>query len=247
MFKRSIVILAVIGLFFSFEAHAYSTFSDGMLLKGRGPEVYVIEHGAKRWIPNPATFKKLFYDSGKITKVSEDILNNYPKGNNIGNDFSDGALIRSGKSPKVYLYDNGKLRWITDPDVFNSNNFVWENIIVVPVSIVSSKRKGVDIKMGEFTLLPTSFIITKPLAEINLTKVTFSYSGTNPTGPVSELTWETFLDGYDSSWQGPTSNYTRTINLPGVNKTYTFYVRSRNKDGKIGSLFLSVASRRFSM
>lgn len=235
MHKRSILILAVIELLFSFGAQAYSVFSNGALIKGSGPEVYVIEYGVKRWIPNPETFKNLFYDAGRIKKVTDDALKSFPNGRKIDNDFSDGALIKSDKSPKVYLYDNGSLRWIANPFIFNSNNFSWENIIIVSDSMLGAKSKGIDVKTAEFSVLPASFITIKPPAEINLTKVTFSYSGVNPTGPVSELTWETFLDGYDASWQWPSSSYTRAINLPGVNKAYTFYVRSKNKDGKTDS------------
>ncbi|MBU4338515.1 lamin tail domain-containing protein [Patescibacteria group bacterium] len=233
--KRLIVILAIIGLLFSFESQAYSTFSNGTLVKGSGPEVYVLEHGIKRWIPNPAIFKNLFYDWGKIKKVADDMLNSFPNGNNMGKIFSDGALLKSDKSPKVYLYDNGKLRWVTDPNIFNSNDFSWENITVIPDNKIKTLKVSADVKSGEFLLLPATFITVKPPKETDIKKVTFSYSGVNPTGPVSELTWETFLDGYDAAWQGAYSKYTRTIDLPAVNKTYTFYARSRNKDGKIDS------------
>jgi len=235
MSRRSIVILAVIGLLLGAKSQAYSTFSDGTLIRGSGPEVYVLEHGVKRWIPDPTIFKNLFYDWEKIKNVTDETLNGFPSGAKISSDYSDGALLRFDKSPKVFLLDNSRLRWVPDPNIFNSNNFSWENIVAVPDSWIRFWNVGTDVKSGEFLLLPTSFITTKPPAEIKLMRVTFSYSGANPTGPVSDLAWDTFLDGYDAYWQSSGSNYTRTIDLPGVNKTYTFYVRSRNKDGKIDS------------
>lgn len=234
--KYLVVLIIIFGLFFGFQSHA-QTFSDGMLIRGSGPEVYVLEHGLKRWITSPGVFSGLFYSWDRIIHVSDSDLANFPPGNKLDNsgNFPDGTLLKSAKNPKVYVSDQGKLRWIPDPDVFNSNNFSWGNIIIVSDNAIENKGKGADAQNGEFLLLPAAFITEKPPAEINLTRVTFSYSGTNPTGPVSELAWETFLDGYDVFWQGPTSNYTRTIDLPGVNKTYIFYVRSRNKDGKVAS------------
>ncbi len=235
MLKKLIIILAIIGLLVSPKSHAYSTFSNGTLIKGGGPEVYVLEHGTKRWISTPAIFKNLFYNWEKIKKVTDDLLNSFPNGNKIASDFSDGALLMSDKNPKVYLYDGGKLRWVPDPYIFNSNNFSWENITVIPEKNLKTKKIGLDIKNGEFIFLPASFIIIKPPKETDMKKVTFSYSGTNPTGPVSELMWETFLDGFDTMWQNASSAYMRTIDLPAINKTYVFYVRSRNKDNKIAS------------
>lgn len=241
MSKRLIVIVAVISLLLGAQCQAYSTFSDGALIKGNGPEVYVLEHGIKRWISSPAIFKNLFYDWGKIKLVTEEVLNGFPVGAKMGSAFSDGALLKSDKNPKVYLYDNDKLRWISDPYIFNSNNFSWGDIAIIPDSKIKTLKAGLDVKNSEFIYLPTTFFISKPPQKTDIKKVVFSYSGTNPTGPVSELTWETFLDGYDSAWQKSLSTYIRTIDLPAVNKKYTFYARSRNKDGKVDSQPVSYA------
>jgi hypothetical protein len=241
--KYLIVLIITLGLFFGFQSHAM-TFSDGMLIKGSGPEVYVLEHGLKRWITTPKVFSGLFYSWDKIIRLSDSDLANFPPGNKLDSSgsFPDGALLKSAKNPKVYISDQGKLRWIPNPDIFNSNNFSWENIIIAPDNTIKNKGKGADAQNGEFLLLPTVFITEKPPVEIdaansivnNTVKVTFRYSGANPTGPISELSWETFLEGYDTRWQ-QTSQYTRAINLPGNSKAYKFYARSRNKSGKFSA------------
>lgn len=235
MFRRLTVILAVIGLFFSLKSQAYFDLPTGTLIKGSGPEVYVLEYGTKRWIPNPAVFSYFRYDWNNIIQVSDEDLKSFPKGGNMGDVLANGTLAKTDKNPDVYMYDAPQFRRVPNPDVFNSNNFVWRNIIIVPnewmvrwVAIA-----GPDVKSGEFLLTPTTFIIAKPSAEINISEATFVYSGTNPTGPISELTWETYLDGFDLFWVPMSTNYTRVIDLPEINKTYTFFVRSRNKDGRI--------------
>lgn len=231
--KKLAIFLILIGLFFSLENRA--AFSDGDLVKGSGPEVYAIEHGAKRWIPNPDIFQKLFYDWKKILLVGDSVLSGIPPGNKLenGNNYPDGALIRAAKRKEIYVIDQGKRRWIPNPDIFYSNNFSPGKVIIVSDEKVNSIEKGVDVETGEFLRLPGTFITDKPDTEIDYTRVTFRYSGTNPTGPISELSWETFLDGYDSSWQRATADYSRVVDLPAANKLYTFYVRSRNRDGKI--------------
>ncbi len=196
----------------------------------------MIEHGLKRWIPNPEIFQKLSYDWKKILFVGNSALSGIPPGDKLenGDNYPDGALIRAAKRKEIYVVDQGKRRWIPNPDIFYSNNFSPRNIVIVSEEKLKSIERGTDVKNGEFILLPSTFISEKPLAEINFTKVVFRYSGTNPTGPVSELNWETFLEGYDDRWQR-TSEYSRVFDLPAINKSYTFYVRSRNKDGKVAS------------
>lgn len=232
MLKKLIVALAVIGLLFGAKSQAASTFSNGTLIKGSGPEIYVLEHGTKRWISTAKIFSSLFYSWDKVKIVSDDTLTSFPNGAKMGSAFSDGILLKSDKGLKVYLYDGGKLRWISSAAIFDSNNFSWENVFVIPDKKIKAIKVGTDVKSGEFLLLPASFFTVKPPKETNIKKVTFSYSGINSTGSVSGLTWETYMDGYDKAWQGASSKYTRTIDLPAVNKTYTFYIRSRNKDGK---------------
>lgn len=230
--KKLTIFLILLGLFFSAESRA--DFSDGDLVKGSGPEVYVIEHGAKRWIPNPDIFQKLFYDWKKILVVSNSVLSGIPPGNKLenGDNYPDGALIRAAKKKEIYVIDQGKRRWIPNPDIFYSNNFSPGKIIAVNDEKIKSIERGADVKSGEFLLLPETYLTEKPAAEINFTKVNFRFSGVNPSGPVSELSWETFLEGYDDRWQR-TSDYTRTVDLPGVSKPYKFYVRSRDKNGKV--------------
>lgn len=233
MLKKLIVILVVIELLFGFRSRAFV--DDGALIKGGGPEVYFIEHGLKRWIINPSVFDKLSFDWRKIKTISDMDLGSYPPGNKLDNPnaFPEGILIKSSVSPKVYLFDQNKFRWIPDQYIFSSNNFSWDNIVIVSDQRVKSFAKGANVRYGEFIATPTTFITEKPQAEIGATtQVSFRYSGNNPSGPLSELSWDTFLDGFDARWV-PTTAYTRVINLPAVDKTYTFYVRSRNKEGKV--------------
>ncbi len=230
--KYIIILIMLFGLVFGLESRA--AFSDGDLVKGNGPEVYAIEHGAKRWIPNPDIFQKLFYDWKKILLVGDSVLSGIPPGNKLenGNNYPDGALIRAAKRKEIYVIDQGKRRWIPNPDIFYSNNFSPWKVIIVSDEKIKSIKQGADIKSGEFLLLPDTYLTEKPPAEINFTKVNFRFSGANPEGPASELSWETFLEGYDDRWQ-QTSQYTRTVDLPGISKSYKFYVRSRNKSGKV--------------
>jgi len=51
--------------------------------------------------------------------------------------FYDGDLIRAEDDYKVYLLSPGKRRWIRNIDVFNSYNFKWEDVRVVPPIVLT--------------------------------------------------------------------------------------------------------------
>lgn len=236
MIKRFILILAVIGLLFGSKSQANFSLPNGTLVKGSGPEIYVMEYGTRRWIPSPAVFSSLFFDWHKIVSVPDEILNGFTRGNDMGFLFPEGILVRSAKRPEVYIWGNMQFRWISDPEVFSSNNFSWESILVVPEEkmaywLSGGVVVGAKVRKGEYVSMPDTFIIAKPPVEAKDSEVTFVYSGTNPSGPVSELTWETYLDGFDTAWIPMSNYYTRIINLPKLNKSYTFLVRSRNITG----------------
>lgn len=56
---------------------------DGQLVQGTGPEVYVIESGQRRWIPDPRTFDLLGYNWNAILHIPEPDLEQIPTGPQI--------------------------------------------------------------------------------------------------------------------------------------------------------------------
>lgn len=87
VFKPALVIWIIALVFlFSFSTQALlaesnfgrlplSPYLDGTLIKGSGPEVYVIKSGKKTHIPDPETFKAMGYKRDHIKNVSDKELN----------------------------------------------------------------------------------------------------------------------------------------------------------------------------
>ncbi|MFH1671397.1 MAG: hypothetical protein ABH889_01300, partial [Candidatus Portnoybacteria bacterium] len=124
-FLTSLILLSL-----AFQANAYLPKAD--LIKGSGPEVYLLELGTKHWIPDIKTFNDFKYSWSNIKSVSDSVLNSYPTGEDLNRyyDYPDGSLIR-GSGQKVYLIELGKKRWIPSPQIFTGNNFGWKYIIRV--------------------------------------------------------------------------------------------------------------------
>ena len=54
--------------------------SDGSLVKGSGPEVYVMEGGLKRHIPDLATFAAMGFLWGNLNNIPDSVLDSIPTG-----------------------------------------------------------------------------------------------------------------------------------------------------------------------
>jgi len=105
------------------------------------PEVYLIDSGQKRWIPNPTTYTNLFKDwNGILIYPDIDTID-------TGSSISNGAsLIKGDQAPQVYLVDNGLKRWIINPDVFNKYYFDWNKVRVIPQVVIDYVPPGEDIQ-----------------------------------------------------------------------------------------------------
>ena len=53
---------------------------EGSLVRGTGTEIFVVEAGKLRHIPDPATFNAMGYDWDQVTSVTDDELSRMPRG-----------------------------------------------------------------------------------------------------------------------------------------------------------------------
>ena len=106
------------------------SYSEGTLIKGDGNDVYAISNDEKRKITSIEAFEKLKYNWKNIIKVDNAELALYTNGELIGSgsDFPDSTLLKVVGSDAVYIKEGDKLRPITSPEAFESNNLRWDRI-----------------------------------------------------------------------------------------------------------------------
>lgn len=79
---------------------------------------------------------------------------------NAGN-YSDGILLRTEGDIKVYLINNNIKRWVSSIEVFNLNNFKWQNVKVVSKKEVAVIKEGIPIVLE--TVSPSPSLIPTPI------------------------------------------------------------------------------------
>jgi hypothetical protein len=111
---------------------------DGFRVKNPGqPQIYLVDMGYKRWVPDPDTFDSLFRDwNGVLEDTGVDAI---PTGLPIQH---GAVLIKSPDADQVYLSEYGTKRWIVSPEVFDRFNFSWDNIQNIPNSVIAALSNG---------------------------------------------------------------------------------------------------------
>jgi len=107
---------------------------DGLRFRKPGEDtVYVIDQGKKRGIPNPGVYDALFKTWDNIhLDIDINAIDDGPAVDQTA------ILFRCYDNPKVFLFDNGKKRWIESPAVMDRFQFNWNSIHVwnTPLSAI---------------------------------------------------------------------------------------------------------------
>jgi len=95
---------------------------DGLVLKGSGPEIYMLEEGKLRWISSLDAFEHLGLTWDDVHVVEDEFLAKFEKGRPIH------VLLKCRSSPHIYRLENNQKRWIKDIDTFLAEGHVWDDV-----------------------------------------------------------------------------------------------------------------------
>jgi hypothetical protein len=95
---------------------------DGLVLKGSGPEIYILQDDKLRWISSLDAFEHLGLDWGDVHIVDDAFLGRFEQGQPIH------VLLKCEESPHIYRLENGQKRWIKDIATFEAEGHVWEDV-----------------------------------------------------------------------------------------------------------------------
>jgi hypothetical protein len=109
---------------------------DGLVLKGSGPEIYVLEDNKLRWISSLEACEFFDYHWEQVHVVDDSFLAQFEKGHPIH------VLLKCQGSPHIYALENGQKRWIKDIPTFVAEGYVWDNVKMVYCSYLRNLPDG---------------------------------------------------------------------------------------------------------
>ena len=107
---------------------------DGMLLKGSGPELYVLEDYVLRRISNPEAFD-YYLRQYEVHVVEDNVLESFGQGRSIY------RLVTCPNSPHIYVLEQGQKRWVKDPPTRNKAK-PWDEVRLVSCDYLRQLPEG---------------------------------------------------------------------------------------------------------
>jgi hypothetical protein len=109
---------------------------NGLVLKGSGPEIYMLENEKLRWISSLDAFEHLGLTWEDVHVVDDKFLEQFEKGRPIH------VLLKCYDSPHIYRLENDQKRWIKDIDTFLAEGHTWEDVRFVSCEYLRSIPDG---------------------------------------------------------------------------------------------------------
>lgn len=96
---------------------------DGVMLKGSGPEIYIVEDYKLRLISQPETFNYYFHP-GHVISVDDSLLEKFGRGQPVR------RLVKCPNNSAIFALENGQKRWVKDPPPANAAKR-WDRAVVI--------------------------------------------------------------------------------------------------------------------
>jgi glycosyltransferase involved in cell wall biosynthesis len=121
--------------------------SDGVLLKGSSPAVFLLEKGTKRPFFNGDSFYFYKYKWERVILVDDQWLHMYPTGNYINQaghyiPNSPSQLLVKGSGPRVYLWTGRNLHPIASQSIFGRLKYNFADVVHLPDTIIRALPVG---------------------------------------------------------------------------------------------------------
>lgn len=107
---------------------------DGMVLKGSGSELYVLQDHVLRRISSPEAFD-YYIRQHKVHLVEDNLLESFGKGPSIY------RLVTCPNSPYIYVLEQGQKRWVKDPPAGNKAE-PWDEVRLVSCDYLRQLPEG---------------------------------------------------------------------------------------------------------
>lgn len=230
-FLMAAAIISAGALYPFFHAHAAIALANGILVKGSEPEVYFMENGMRRWITSEKIFNDFEFQWDRIQTVSNEDITSYPRGKDItyASQYPEGALVRAD-GVKVYIVERGARRWVETEQDFTNLGLDWRAVQDISSKRLARVSQGKTLANVQRKLSPLTVLLNVPEKALEDNTVKFRFTGVSARQDIRALSFETLLEGVDTSWI--TVAQERTITLPaGKTAAYRFFVRAKDPDG----------------
>jgi len=109
---------------------------DGLVLKGSGADIYLLEDNKLRWISSLEAFDYFGFRWDQVRVVDDAFLDNFELGKPLH------VLLKCDGSPHIFALEAGHRRWIKDIVTFEDEDYQWEDIKTISCTALRELPDG---------------------------------------------------------------------------------------------------------
>jgi len=115
-------------------------YPDGLLIRGSGHKVYMMQNNVKQHIGSPEVFESYGLSWNQIKRAGDTEINLIPEMGsfNTVKVYREGSLIGNRRTGEIYRVNSqGVLEYIVSPNIFLSWGYNWNNVIRLSDNVVN--------------------------------------------------------------------------------------------------------------
>jgi hypothetical protein len=114
---------------------------DGFLFRQAGSDdIFVVQKGTRFKIGSSEELQALGFKWEQVKEVPPGTMDH------LADRPPDRALLRERGDPRIFFFENGVKRWVSDAGAFNRNGFDWSAVRVTPSGSLGSYATGEPVR-----------------------------------------------------------------------------------------------------
>ncbi len=114
---------------------------DGFLFREAGSDkIFVVQKGTRFQVAGEKELRELGFKTEQVIEVPVGAMDH------LADRPPDRALLRERGDPRIFFFENGVKRWVSDAGAFNRSGFDWGSVRVTPSGSLGSYSTGDPIR-----------------------------------------------------------------------------------------------------
>jgi hypothetical protein len=140
----------------SYELGENEYYPDGLLIRGSGPKVYMMQNNVKQHIWSPEVFESYGLSWSQIKRATDSEINLIPELGSFSSlkKYNGGSLLGSRSDGRIYRVNNNEtLEYIPSANIFISWGYNWNDVIRLSGNVINQYNRNGTVGFADGRLI----------------------------------------------------------------------------------------------
>jgi hypothetical protein len=140
----------------SYELGENEYYPDGLLIRGSGQKVYMMQNNVKQHIGSPEVFESYGLSWSQIKRATDSEINLIPELGSFSSlkKYNGGSLLGSRSDGRIYRVNNNEtLEYIPSANIFSSWGYNWNDVIRLSGNVINQYNRNGTVGFADGRLI----------------------------------------------------------------------------------------------